>query len=168
MKKALLVLIIFVFAGTVSAQNLKKNETSLKWNSFDTGLDLAKKSGKKVLVDVYTDWCTWCKKMEQTTYSDKKIQEYLKKNYILVRLNPETDGDVLYEGKKYTAQEFSQGMGVNGYPATLFLKSSGEPITVLPGYSEAKMFIHVLSFIREDQYQTKKFSDYLAEKGVKQ
>lgn len=138
-----------------------------QWKNFNDGMAQAKKTGKKVLIDVYTDWCTWCKKMDANTYSDAKVQEYLRKNYILVKLNPEKDGDVLYDGKKFSAAEFSQGMGITGYPATLFLKSSGEPITVLPGYAEADMFIHVISFIGEDHYQKKKFADYLTERGVK-
>ncbi|MBI2427757.1 MAG: DUF255 domain-containing protein [Ignavibacteriales bacterium] len=120
-----------------------------QWKNFNDGLAQAKKTGKKVLIDVYTDWCTWCKKMDANTYSDPKVREYLTKNYILVKLNPEKDGEVSYDGKKFSAADFSQGMGINGYPATLFLKSNGEPITVLPGYAEADMFMHVLSFIGE-------------------
>lgn len=138
-----------------------------QWKNFNDGLAQAKKSGKKVLVDVYTDWCSWCKKMDANTYSDMKVREYLQKNYIIVKLNPEKDGEVMYDGKKYSAADFSQGMGINGYPATLFLKSNGEPITVLPGYADADMFMHVLSFIGEDHYEKKQFADYLAEKGVK-
>jgi thioredoxin-related protein len=106
--------------------------------------------------------------MDANTYADKSVADYLNKNYVLIKLNPEKDGDVMYDGKKFSAAEFSQGMGVNGYPATLFLKSNGQPITLLPGYSEADMFMHVISFIGEDHYEKKKFADYLAEKGVKQ
>lgn len=138
-----------------------------QWNNFNDGMAQAKKSGKKVLVDVYTDWCSWCKKMDATTYSDAAVMEYLQKKYILVKLNPEKDGDVIYDGKKFSAAEFSQGMGVNGYPATLFLKSTGEPITLLPGYAEANMFIHILNFIGDDHYEKKKFADYLAEQKNK-
>jgi thioredoxin-related protein len=57
---------------------------------------------------------------------------------------------------------------VTGYPTTLFLKDDSEPITVLPGYLEAPMFLHVLSYIAEDQYESKQFDQYLKEKGVKQ
>lgn len=156
----LLLVMSFLFSSFLQAGDPQ-------WKKFNPGLAEAKKTGKKVLVDVYTDWCTWCKKMDANTYSDATVKEYLKKNYILVKLNPENDSDVLYEGKKYSAAEFSQGMGVTGYPATLFLQSDGTPITLLPGYAEADMFIHVLRYINEERYLKQKFADYLAEKGVK-
>ncbi len=157
----------FIAFLTIAALTSALTAKEPQWKNFNDGLAQAKKSGKKVLVDVYTDWCSWCKKMDANTYSDVKVREYLQKNYILVKLNPEKDGDVMYDGKKFSAADFSQGMGINGYPATLFLKSNGEPITVLPGYADADMFMHVLSFIGEDHYEKKKFADYLAEKGVK-
>lgn len=165
MKKSLYrLLLLSLSIAFVSVASLSKEP---QWKKFNDGMAQAKKTGKKVLIDVYTDWCSWCKKMDANTYSNPKVQEYLQKNYILVKLNPEKDGDVQYDGKKFSAAEFSQGMGITGYPATLFLKSSGEPITILPGYAEADMFMHVISFIGEDHYVTKKFADYLAERGVK-
>lgn len=138
-----------------------------QWKTFDDGMKQAKLTGKKVLVDVYTDWCSWCKKMDANTYADKKVSEYLNKNFVIIKLNAEEDGTITYSGEKISPAQFAQGMGVTGYPATLFLKSDGQPITLLPGYSEADMFIHVLTFIGENHYEKKKFQDYLAEKGVK-
>ncbi len=161
MKKMFLVLLVVTFSTISFAKEPQ-------WKKFDEGLQLAKKTGKKVLVDVYTDWCTWCKTMDTSTYSDKKIQEYLAKNYVVIKLNAEANGKISYAGKTISPAEFSQGMGVTGYPATLFLKSDGQPITILPGYSKPEIFIHVLSFIGEDHYEKKKFAEYLAEKGVKQ
>ena len=157
---------LFATVNVYGQTSIKKNE--MTWNSFNTGIKEAKTSQKKVLIDVYTDWCTWCKKMDATTYTDPKVQKYLKKHFVIIKLNAEGNGTISYAGQTLSPAEFSQGMGVNGYPATLFLNSDGSPITILPGYSEPSMFIHVLSFISEEQYKHKKFSDYLAENGVKQ
>jgi len=161
MKKIMFVLLVVIFSTLTAAKNPQ-------WKKFDDGLKQAKQSGKKVLIDVYTDWCGWCKKMDSGTYGDKKVTDYLEKYFVIIKLNAEANETISYSGKKISPAEFSQGMGVNGYPATLFLKSNGEPITILPGYVEADRFIHVLSFIAENHYESKKFTDYLTEKGVKQ
>ena len=168
MKFVKIAAVLLLIVSTGIAQKKGASSDKIEWKSFDAGMSEAKKTGKKVLIDVYTVWCGWCKKMDAGTYSDKKVTEYLKKHFVTIKMNPEKDGPVTYDGKKYSAAEFSQGMGVNGYPATLFLKSDGKPITLLPGYSEADMFLHVISFIGDNQYEKKKFADYLSEKGVKQ
>jgi thioredoxin-related protein len=162
MKKFILIVFALIFVQTLFAQK------QIKWDTFDAGLKKAKVSGKKVLVDVYTDWCGWCKKMDAHTYTDPKVQEYLNKNFVIIKLNAEGNEKLTFAGQSITPPEFTQGMGITGFPATLFLQSDGKPITVLPGYAEADMFLHVLSFIGENHYEKKKFADYLAEKGVKQ
>ena len=138
------------------------------WKSFDVGVEQAKASHKKILVDVYTNWCGWCKKMDEEVYTDPKIREYLSKNFVTVKMNAEAEGIIHYKGKAYSPAQLASAFGVTGYPATLFLKDDSDPITLLPGYMEAPMFIHVLSFVAENQYETKQFDQYLKEKGVPQ
>ncbi|MFA6469699.1 MAG: DUF255 domain-containing protein [Bacteroidota bacterium] len=160
MKKLLLVLLVLSMSSAALAKDLQ-------WKKFNDGLAEAKRSGKKVLVDVYTDWCKWCKEMDKKTYPDKTVSTYLQKHYVIIKLNAEGKEPIKYQGQSMSPQEFAQGMGVDGYPATLFLQSDGKPITLLPGYSTPDQFIHVLSFIGENHYLKKKFPDYLSEKGVK-
>lgn len=165
MKIFLSFLLLAVIAISSNAQNTEKQKTT-SWQTFNTGMQKAKTSGKKILIDVYADWCTWCKKMDQVTYADKEIQEFLSQHFVIIKLNAEADEKISYSGQTITPMDFSRGMGVNGYPATVFLTSSGQPITLLPGYAEPKMFIHVLRYIAENQYEKKKFDQYLTEKGV--
>jgi thioredoxin-related protein len=133
----------------------------LKWMSFNEGVAVAKKSGKKVMVDVYTDWCGWCKRMDRDTYSDGTIADYLSKNYVAVKLNAESAGKLDYKGHSYTERELAAAFGVNGYPSIIFLTQDGEPITVYPGYADPQKFKTVLSYIAEDYYKTTKFQDYV-------
>ncbi len=160
MKKIVFLLFVLFVTTNVFAKELQ-------WKQFQAGIAEAKKSGKVILVDVFTDWCKWCKKMDAETYTDKKVKEYLESKFVIIKLNAEGSENITYSGQKISPPQFAQQMGITGYPATLFLKKNGEPITVLPGYSEPGMFIHVLSFIAEHQYEKKSFDKYLAEKGVK-
>ncbi|MGA9406315.1 MAG: DUF255 domain-containing protein [Bacteroidota bacterium] len=165
-------IVLFVIAalmanGALVAQP-KKSSPAIQWNSFDAGIEQARTSHKKVLVDVYTEWCGWCKKMDSEVYTDSVIKDYLSRNFVIIKMNAEAGGKIHYKGVEYSPAQLAAAFGVSGYPATLFLREDSEPITLLPGFVEAPMFIHVLSFIAENEYQKKQFSEYLKEKGVKQ
>jgi len=160
------VIIIAVASGLLlNSQNssgASEPGNSLSWKTFDEGIVLAGKTNKKLLVDVYTDWCTWCKKMDSDVYTDKGVIDVLNGSFILMKLNAESDKTVHYQGRSITETEFARTVGVTGYPSTLFFDSSGKPITLLPGYVPAPKFVPVLRYIGDDHYQTVSFEDYLA------
>ena len=64
MKKIVLMMIMGMIAFPVFSQS------KINWISFEQAMALAKQDGKPVLVDVYTDWCGWCKRLDATTYQD--------------------------------------------------------------------------------------------------
>lgn len=131
--------------------------------TFNEKLNQAKSSNKKVLISIYTDWCGWCKKMDRETYKDAEVNSLIENNYVFIKLNAESNEEITYQGNKYTKAQFVSAFGITGYPATLFLSSNGEPITVVPGYIEPAMFTKILTFISEDVYKKKTFDDYLKE-----
>ena len=161
-----LVIIIAVAFGLLlnsqSSSSASEPGSSLSWKSFDEGAALASQTNKKLLVDVYTDWCTWCKKMDSDVYTDKAVIDVLNESFILVKLNAESDKTVRYEGKSLSETEFARAVGVTGYPSTLFFESSGKPITLLPGFVTAPKFVPVLRYIGENHYQAVSFQEYLA------
>jgi len=159
MKQMMVALLTLVF---VSPFALGGEKERLQWMSFDEGLATAKKSNRKILIDVYTDWCGWCKKMDKDTYTEERVSEYLSKNYVVIKLNAESSNKLSFQGKPYTEQELSGAFGVTGYPTTIFLSSAGDPITLVPGYSDAKRFSDIITFIGGDHYLTTKFDDYVA------
>lgn len=165
---AKITLVIGLLLPQIAGAQIVSKGLGNSWKSFDDGLTQAKGTSRKILVDVYTDWCTWCKKMDAEVYTDPAVKDYLSKNYVIVKMNAEAEGTVHYKGNDYSPGELAAAFGVNGYPATLFLRSDSEPITLLPGYMEAPMFLHVLTYIAENHYEKKKFDQYLKEKGVKQ
>ncbi len=153
--------------GVLIAQS-KDASPAIQWNSFDAGMEKAKADHKKVLVDVYTEWCGWCAKMDTEVYTNPGVKDYLSKNFVIIKMNAEGNGRVHYKGQEYSPGQLAAAFGVKGYPTTLFMREDSEPITLLPGYAEAPMFLLILSFIAENQYEKKQFSEYLKEKGVKE
>ncbi len=137
-------------------------EQHLLWKSFDEGVAQARQSHKKILVDVYTDWCSWCKKMDSEVYTDQNIQKLLNDDFVAVKLNAESDRSLSYKGKSLRESELAQALGVTGYPTTVFFDEEANPITSVPGYSPAVDFKNVLSFIGQDHYKSTTYQEYLS------
>jgi len=131
-----------------------KSANELKWNDFDSGYKLAKKKKKLMLVDVYTDWCGWCKVMDRETYAKDNIIAAIEKDYIAIKFNPEIQNvKYTYEGKTYTGQELAGAISNNqlrGYPTTVFINPANKKVTVIAGYKNPQEFIQLLNTIKTD------------------
>ncbi len=132
------------------ADGYAANEDELAWIGFDEGMKRASSENKLILVDVFTDWCHWCKEMDKNVYSNDTIIELISKYYIPVKLNAESDDVIVFNGKSITKRQWTANMGVTGYPTTIFLGSDGKPITLLPGYVEAPLFTDVLQYVSSE------------------
>jgi thioredoxin-related protein len=133
----------------------------LTWYDFNEGLKIAEKQKKSVLVDFYADWCHWCKVMDKKTFADKKVAEKLEKSFIAIRVDTENRSQTAdFQGKTYSNSQLSQFFGVRGLPTLAFLDSKGEPITILPGYTPADEFIHILNYIDKECYKKMSYTDF--------
>jgi thioredoxin-related protein len=117
------------------------------WVSWNTGLRRAADTQRPVLVDVYTDWCGWCKRMDRDVYGRGDVQEYLSRHFVTVRLNAESPEAANYEGRQYTGRSLAMRFKISGYPTTIFLRSGGEHLVNVPGYVPADQFLLLLRYI---------------------
>src|SRR4051812_21578649 len=83
MQKLIYVFVLFC-SITCAAQNDK-----LVWYGWNEGYEKAIKENKIVLVDAYTDWCGWCKKMDRDTYANPEVIKKLNQHFIAIKFNPE-------------------------------------------------------------------------------
>jgi thioredoxin-related protein len=120
---------------------------AVTWRGWDAGLSESGKSGRPVLVDVYTDWCGWCKRMDRDVYARSEVQDYLSRKFVVVKLNAEGNESVKYQGKGYTARTLAAFFGVTGYPTTIFLSGKGAHLGNVPGYIPPDRFLLLLRFI---------------------
>jgi thioredoxin-related protein len=121
----------------------------IAWRTWDRGLEEARASGRPVLVDVYTDWCGWCRRMKSDVYSRAEIRDYLDRHFVVVSLNAEAADAARYEGKAFTSRSLAARFGVSGYPTTVFLRADGSHMVNVPGYVESARFLQVLRYIGE-------------------
>jgi thioredoxin-related protein len=138
----------------------------VKWRSFDAGLAEAKKTHKKILLDVYTDWCKWCTKLDKEVYTNDKVSKYLAKAYIPVKLNGEGSTKVTYKSQSTTEMGLTQAFGIQSYPTIIFLDSEGEPINSLGGFIDADRFLPIITYIGDDHYKSISWQDYKTKNGL--
>lgn len=116
-----------IVGGCATAK--KEAPKTITWNTaMDAGLADAGKSGRPVLLDLYTDWCEWCKALDETTYTDPQFIEFSKR-FTCVRVNAEVD--------TVTAARYR----VRSYPTVLLLKPDGAEIDRVVGYYRAPEFM---------------------------
>ena len=129
--------------------------------SFQSGLEKAKTSNKKVLINIYSDNDTWSQKME-TVYSSGNIMNYINSNFVYVKLNGEGSDKINYNGKEYTSASLAKFLGATGYPSHVFLAPdgtvlkfsyNGESNSVFSGYIDAPEFEKLLKYFAENKYK---------------
>jgi len=159
-----IILASFWAIAVIGDTDTKKSGASeaFAWKKYDEGLVLAAKSDKPLMVDFYTDWCGYCKKLDKNTYADPQVAEYIKTHFIPVKVNAESKEPMNIPSGQITGSSLAKSFGVTGYPAIWFLKPNGERINYYPGYAPPEKFIIVLKYIGDGNYKTQSWQDYSA------
>lgn len=142
---------------TLTACDLRKSasDEALIWLSIEEANKIySEGTDKKFIVDVYTDWCHWCKVMDKKTFSDPVVVKYLNEHFHMVKFNAEQKESVRHKGKEYKWESLGRnGMnmlgyellnGKMGYPSLVYLDKNLEPIAVSPGYKESGQLLSEL------------------------
>jgi thioredoxin-related protein len=117
------------------------------WKGWNEGLAAAAGGTRPIIVDVYTDWCGWCKRMDRDVYARSDVSGYLNEHFVMVRLNAESAERVTYTGRSMTARALAGGFQVTGYPTTIFLRPDGTRLVNVPGYVPAEKFLKLVRFV---------------------
>lgn len=160
---------IFLFLITISSISINAQDT-IKWLSFEDAITLNKKQPKPILIDIYTDWCGYCTKMEIETYANKNIANYINQNFYAVKLDGEEKKDVTFKNHTFTFQkEGKRGYHqlaatlMNGrlsYPTTIILSETEELLDRIPGYFDTKTMEKILVYFSKKIYLTKKWEEF--------
>jgi thioredoxin-related protein len=139
---------------------------SPKWVGWDEGMKEAQRSGRPVLVDVYTGWCGYCKRMDSEVYSQPAVSEYLAKRFVTVKLDAESGERVTYAGRNYASRNLAAAFHVEGYPTTMFFSAKGEHLFDAPGYFPAERFALLLRYVGDGHFARNEDLNAFVEKSL--
>ncbi len=163
--KKLLLLLLFCVSHAL-AQQADHEGSLVKWMTLKDAMEKQKTQPKPMIVDFYTDWCGWCKRMMKTTYADPNLSTYINTYFYPVKFDAEGKDTVEYLGEKYlpvskeprTPHALAVKLLNNKlvYPTTLFLngyddaKKEFKINMIATGYLETDKLEPILIFMLEN------------------
>jgi len=163
-------LLIIALSNIVLFGQTNNTPKAIKWYSIKEALELNKTTPKKIFIDVYTDWCGWCKVMDKNTFTDPNIIQYMSDNYYAVKFNAEGKDTIEYLGKKYFNKETGTKSahdlaifllrGQLSYPNIVYLDENSNAITAIAGYRKPTELLPFLIYFNKDIYKTTNLDDF--------
>jgi thioredoxin-related protein len=148
----------------------------VKWMKLEEAMVKVKKEPKPIIMDFYTDWCGWCKKMMSSTYADEGLASYINTYFYPVKFDAEGKDTVEFLGKKYgptsmenkRPHELAVKLLNNNlmYPTTLFMngyekeKDAFQMNMIASGYLDAQKISPILIFTLENAYKNASMDDF--------
>jgi len=159
---------LFLFLITFNVMGNAQNR--VQWLSWEEAMEKNKVEKRKFVVDVYTDWCGWCKKMDKATFQNDKIARYINEHYYAIKMDGESKKEIVFQDKVYKYQRSGRRgyhelpaalmQGRMSYPTVVFLDETASVIQAIPGFQSADNFELIMTYFAGDHYKTTPWKAY--------
>tara|TARA_Y100000385_G_C13026348_1_gene608581 strand:- start:105 stop:611 length:507 start_codon:yes stop_codon:yes gene_type:complete len=156
----------------LSLSTLSNAQEKIEWMSIEEAyaLTLTEASPKKIFIDVYTDWCGWCKRMDKATFQNPEVARYMNEHYYNVKFDAEQKESIEMLGNTFEFvpqgkrgyHELAAALlnGKMSYPTVIFMSNKFEMLSPVPGYQEAGPFMNIAKYFGNDIYQNVPWEEY--------
>jgi thioredoxin-related protein len=177
--------LLILFAGLLIL-NLSEAQEKINWMTWDEAVAQSKKDSKpkKMFVDLYTGWCGWCKKMDESTFTNPDVVKYMNEHFYAVKFDAECRDTIVFNGTTFINSEpgfvktapnargrvhilaYSLLDGQLSYPSYVILDENFNRATIIAGFKEVTPFMSILTFFGTNEY--KNYQQYLTVQFNKQ
>ncbi len=165
---------ILTVASLLFVLNISHAQKKVNWVSWDEAIAAATDNPKKIYIDIYTDWCGYCRKMDRETFTDPGVIKYLNENFYPVKFDAEQKESINFNETEFKHIAGGRG-GVHelavallnnqmGYPAFVILDEEFSRILISPGYKGPSDVMMEMEFANDETYKTKTWTAFKAEK----
>lgn len=163
-----LLLIILSANVFINKDKSGKVGSRINWMNIEQAEEACRKNPRKIVIDVYTDWCGWCKKMDAEAFSDSALADYINKKFYAVKLNAEDQNNLIFREKvyrfnpSYKANDLAVLLlnGQMGYPSFVFLDEKLTPLQNISGYQKTTDFNFIAHYFGEGANKKKSLEEY--------
>lgn len=148
------------FSGNESAAT---KPAKVQWMSIQEAIELNKTEPRKVIVDIYTDWCFWCKKMDEATFQHPEIVNYINDNFYAVKLDAQMQESVFFKENEYYFDTKDLGgfhemafyltRGRLSFPSVVFLDELMNNPQPIAGFQRPVDMDKLLKFFGDNYYK---------------
>lgn len=150
--------------GAFRTDSADQPAPEIRWASIDQvwGPDAA--PDRRVLLNVYTDWCEFCRKMDSDVYPDSAVRRVVAEHFLTIGLNADSDRIVRFKGQEFTERALARRLGVRSYPTMVFLEPDGNVILQTNGFMPTDDFVRMLTYIGSQAYTRVDFAEFKPER----
>lgn len=147
LKTGILILLCVFWTGSLFA------EEPFQPYGLEEAKKVAAEQNKPIFIDFSATWCSPCRRMDQVTWTDQAVRDWLKEKTVPLKIDPLKDPDL---AKQY---------GVNSYPMMMFLDAEAEVMDVLSGFHDAPGFLEAAKTILKFGGAEKRLDDAAKKAG---
>lgn len=162
--------VIHIVFSIMISISVSHAQDEIQWLTWEEMQVMQKRKARKVLIDVYTDWCGWCKRMDKNTFQKADIARYVNNNYYAVKFDAEFKDDIIFNGLKYSYVK-SGGKGHHelaelilkgrlSFPTVVFLDEGLKVIQPIPGYQDSRSMELIVTYFARDYYKDTPWKKY--------
>ena len=133
-------------------------EADIAWMTWEQAIAANQRAPKPLVIDVYTDWCGWCKRMDATTFKDPRVVKAIADNFYAVKFDAEQKADIVYDGTTFSYQR-AGNRGVHAlaaslldnrlsYPSIVYFNDKMERVMISAGFKDADTLLGELAKVK--------------------